>query len=136
MKIYIAARFETRGNLRPYRDQLWELGHEVVSTWLDEVKQPPTMSQDIFWKKLALKDLAEIKAADLLVLDTFIGSERGGKEVEFGFALGQFQSKLVYIVGPIINVFHSLCDRQFDSWPEFIAAMHSDATPGPPSSAG
>jgi len=87
------------------------------------------MSQDIFWKKLALKDLAEIKSADVLVLDTFVGSERGGKEVEFGFALGQFQSKLVYIVGPIINVFHSLCDRQFDSWPDFIEAMRGETEP-------
>ncbi len=128
MKIYIAARFETRGTLRPFRDQLWEMGHEVVSTWLDEAKQPPTMSQAIFWKKLALKDLAEIKSADLLVLSTSIPSERGGKEVEFGFALGQFQSMMVYVVGPLRNVFHYLCDRQFDTWPEFIAAMQEEAS--------
>jgi len=123
MKIYLAARFETRATLRPVRDSLWEMGHEVMSTWLDEVKRPPSMPESLFWKKLAMKDLAEIKAADLFVLDTHIGSERGGKEVEFGFALGQFQAKLLYVVGPIRNVFHELCDRRFEDWPAFLAAM-------------
>lgn len=81
------------------------------------------MSEDIFKKKLALKDLAEIKSADLFVLDTEVPSERGGKEVEMGFALGQFQSKLIYIVGPLRNVFHYLCDQQFEAWDDFIEHM-------------
>ncbi len=125
MKIYLASKFETRNEIRPVRDKLWQMGHEVVSTWLDEVKQPPAMTLDIFWKKLALKDLAEIKAADLLVLNTGGPSVTGGKEVEFGFALGQFQNKLVYIVGPLRNVFHALCDRRFDTWDEFFEFMET-----------
>ena|SRR3990167_1345825 len=100
------------------------MGHEVVSTWLDEVKRPPSMPESLFWKKLAMKDLAEIRSADLFVLDTHIGSERGGKEVEFGFALAQFQAMLLYIVGPLRSVFHELCDRRFDTWEEFLDAVH------------
>jgi len=121
MKVYLAARFETRATLRPVRDALWKMGHEVVSTWIDETVKPAGMDQSIFWKKLAIKDLAEIKSADLLVLDTHVGSERGGKEVEFGFALGGFQSKQVFIVGPIRNVFHELCDRRFETWWQFLS---------------
>ena len=102
-----------------------KLGHEVVSTWIDEVKRSEQMSEDTFYKKLAVKDIAEIKSARLFVLDTLIPSERGGKEVEFGMALGQFQDKLLYIVGPIRNVFHLLCDRHFDSWDEFLNFMES-----------
>ena len=125
MKVYLACRFEERKKLRPVRDALWELGHEVVSTWIDEVKRSEQMSEDVFYKKLALKDIAEIKSARLFVLDTLVPSERGGKEVEFGMALGQFQAKLLYIVGPIRNVFHHLCDRHFDSWDEFLNFMES-----------
>lgn len=120
MKVYLAARFEHRETLRPVRDSLWKMGHEVVSSWIDETMKPAEMSQSTFWKKLAIKDLAEIQSADLFVLNTNVGSERGGKEVEAGFALGQFQSKLFYLVGPVRNVFHTLADRVFPTWAEFL----------------
>ena len=98
----------------------------MVSTWLDETKKPEGMPSDIFKKKLAVKDLAEIKSADLFALDTEVPSERGGKEVELGFALGQFQSKLIYIVGPQRNVFHQLADRVFETWEDFIKHMREE----------
>ena len=123
MKIYLAARFERRPEIRPIRDALWKMGHEVVSTWLDEVKKPEGMSSDLFKRKLAVKDLAQIESADLFILDTFVVSERGGKEVEYGLALGQFQRTLVYIVGPARNVFHQLCDRRFENWNDCLAAL-------------
>ena len=121
MKLYIAARFEHRPELRPYRDQLWALGHQVVSTWLDEVARPEGMSKKVFWKKLALKDVAEIKSADVLILDTHVASDRGGKEVEYGIALGGFQTQQLWIVGPQRNVFHELADLVFADWDECIA---------------
>ena len=36
VKVYIAARLSQRPELHTIRAQLWELGHEVVSTWSDE----------------------------------------------------------------------------------------------------
>ena len=116
MKIYLAAKFERRLAIRPWADALWTLGHEVVSSWLNEVSRMPGMSSPEFYKKLAIKDLTEIRAADLLILDTAEASERGGKEVEWGYALGQFHGKLVWIVGPQRNVFHYLADRVFPDW--------------------
>ena len=81
------------------------------------------MGEHEFMRKLAIKDLTEIRSADLLVVDTFMPSETGGKEVELGFGLGLFQSKLVYIVGPLRNVFHYLADANFLSWEDFLKDM-------------
>ena len=123
MKLYIASFFDDRQRLRPHADKLWAKGHEVVSSWLNEVSRPEGMSQEEFWKKLAIKDLAEINACDLLILDTFSITPRGGREVELGFALGRFQSKLVYLVGPIRNVFHTLVDRKYDNWDNLLDSI-------------
>lgn len=81
------------------------------------------MTGDEFWKKLALKDLCEINASDLLILDTEDVTPRGGREVELGFALGRFQEKIIYMVGPVRNVFHTLVDRRFDNWDQLMATL-------------
>ena len=122
-KLYIASFFDDRPRLRPFADQLWHKGYEIVSTWLNETAKPEGMPHDIFWKKLAIKDLAEINACDILVLDTFSVTPRGGREVELGFALGRFQSKLIYLVGPVRNVFHTLVDVKFDTWEDLISSL-------------
>ncbi|KKK68988.1 hypothetical protein LCGC14_2938560 [marine sediment metagenome] len=123
MKVYLAARFERRHEIRPVRDDLWKMGHEVVSTWFDEVARREDMPIDTFYKKLALKDIAQIESADLFILDTEIPSERGGKEVEYGYAIGQFQRIMVWIVGPARNVFHQLADRRFNTWAECLIVL-------------
>jgi hypothetical protein len=123
MKIYLAAQFESCKRIRPQSHRIWELGHEVVSTWLDEVQKPPSMAHDVFMKKLAMKDIAEIQSADLLIQDTFKMSLRGGAATEFGVALRGYQSKQIWVVGPLRSVFHYLCDRHFKSWKECIRAL-------------
>jgi hypothetical protein len=95
----------------------------VVSSWLDEIAIPQGMATATFWRKLAIKDLAEIKSAELFILDTTVMDARGGREVELGVALGAFQGKQIWIVGPTINVFHTLADRQFNDWREVLAAL-------------
>lgn len=128
MKIYIASFFDTRERLRPVRDALWKMGHEVVSSWLDEVARPAGMSDDAFYRKLAMKDVAEVKSADLLIVDTFDPPTRGGRENEYGIALGQFQSKLLFVVGPYRTIFHRLADAQFDSWEACLEHLRELAT--------
>lgn len=120
MKIYIASFFDTRQRIRPFADQLWTKGHEVVSSWLNETAKPDGMSKQEFWRKLAIKDLAEVKQADCIILDTLDITPRGGREVEFGFALAHFQTKSIWLVGPVRNVFHELVDRRFDTWEQLI----------------
>jgi nucleoside 2-deoxyribosyltransferase len=122
-KIYIASFFNTRQRLRPYRDELWKLGYEITSTWLDETAKPHGMNIHEFFRKLAIKDIAEIYRADILIIDTIDVTPRGGREVELGVAVASFQNKLLYLVGPKRNVFHELVDRVFESWEECLWYM-------------
>lgn len=102
---------------------MWDMGHEVVSSWLNETAKPGGMSHADFMRKLAMKDMAEIQGADLLIQDTFKMSYRGGAATEFGLALHGFQTKQVWVVGPLRSVFHYLCDRHFKSWKEALAEL-------------
>ena len=129
MKIYISASFTSRERLRPIRDQLWARGHEIVSTWLDEVAKPRPMSHDEFYKKLALKDLAEVNAADLVIADLFDPSTSGGRDVEIGFALGRYAAKQLYLVGKPVSVFHQLADKVFPTWEELLKVLPDESTP-------
>jgi len=131
MRIYLASFFETRERLQEPKNALWKMGHEITSSWLDEAPMAEFLpTKEIFWKKLAMKDLAELNAADSIILDTLDINPRGGREVEFGFALACWQTKLVSIVGPYRNVFHTLADKQFDNWDlclEWYKNPHADS---------
>lgn len=114
MKIYVAGTFQDRKELRQEALTLWELGHEIVGTWLNEVARLPEMDHNTFHKKLAIKDIAEVKAANLIILDNRRSS--GGKNCEWGVGLGEFQNKLLWLIGEPSNVFHQLADKQFVDW--------------------
>lgn len=118
IKIYVAGTFEDQKILREMGSKLWELGHEVTGTWLHEVAQPEVMTSTEFKRKLAIKDIAEVYRADLVILDN--RQKSGGKNVEFGVGLGQFQTKLLWLVGEPSNVFHYLADRTFETWKEVL----------------
>jgi hypothetical protein len=124
MKVYLAATFTERERVRQYKDKLFQLGHEVISSWLDEIARPDFLTEVEFKKKLAFKDIVEVYAADLLIQDTEQSS--GGKNVELGVAFGQFHDKLIWTVGPPTNVFQELVDRQFVTWEELLKylALH------------
>ena len=116
MKIYLAASFAARQRVRPIRDRLWEMGHDVVSTWLDESVPLPGMSRATFERKLGLKDMVESASADLVIADFLTPSTTGGTHTEYGMALGRFQRQMVWLVGPRQGVFHYLADEHFDDW--------------------
>ncbi|MCR4308356.1 MAG: hypothetical protein NUV80_07445 [Candidatus Berkelbacteria bacterium] len=126
MKIYLAGSFNSRNRLRPIRDKLWEFGNEVVSSWLDEVAQPKNLSKKEFYKKLALKDIAELKSADLVIVDVLEPSSSGGRDTELGLALGAFATKQIFLVGPPVSVFHELVDDQFASWDMCLHKMNPE----------
>ena len=119
----MAASFTSRNRLRPIRDKLWEFGHEVISSWLDEVAKPAPMTQREFYKKLALKDIAELKSADLVIVDLMDPSSTGGRDIETGLALGAFSAKQVYLVGKPVCVFHELADKQYQTWDELLSEI-------------
>lgn len=107
MNLYIASLFDDRIRLRPIRDKLNEMGHKVVSTWLDEADEilandPQTYADTPY--DIAQRDYRQIRECDAIVLDTLNVTPRGGREVELGYAVGI--GKLAYLVGPKRNVFH------------------------------
>jgi hypothetical protein len=125
MKIYIASRFADRLRLRKIADQIWNMGHEITTTWLSETAKMPDMSRDEFWKKLARKDLQEIAAANLIIRDVHHISSTGGADVEFGFALGRHQHCIIWIVSPrgARNVFHTIADKIFANWDDCLREL-------------
>ena len=114
MKIYIAGTFEDQKALRGESDALWQLGHEVVSTWLNETKRSKYLTEDEQNKKLALKDVVESCIADCIILDN--RQRSSGKNTEWGVGIHSFHHKLLWIVGRRTAVFHSLADKHFDTW--------------------
>lgn len=89
-----------------------------MGTWLQEVAKPNDMTSEEFKRKLAIKDVAELYSADLVILDNRQSS--GGKNTEWGVGIGQFQKKLLWLVGKPSNVFHYLADRRFRNWKEAL----------------
>ena len=128
MRIYLAATFKNQSRIRQMRDKLFILGHNVLSTWLNEQIKPNGMTEEQFGRKMAAKDLREIQEADCLILDIDDPSVTAGKMIEYGFALAHH--KLLYTVGkPIPNaIFTLLADKHFDTWEDlfdFFAESHS-----------
>jgi len=123
MKIYLSASFTNRVKMRPVRDKLWSLGHNVVSTWLDETIKSDFLSEYEWKRKLAEKDRAEVLSADLFIMDSENIST--GKSVELGLALGHFHYKLVWVVGKPKHIFHHLADQVFETWEQCFNTLET-----------
>jgi hypothetical protein len=126
-KFYLAARFDRHPEMREIRDRLVAMGHQVTSTWIDHyLDEGATMEalndrpprDDVL--ELARRCLADVLAADVVVLFTEGGGGRGGRHTEFGIGLGAGKSRI--IVGPRENIFHALAGR-FDTVEEWLAAQ-------------
>jgi hypothetical protein len=116
-RIYIAGKYEARTRLIEWRGRLKALGQEVTSSWLDETPKRDEVSPD-YERELAMRDVAEVNASDLLILDTLDPTEIGGREVEFGIAY--LRGLDLWIVGPKRNIFHQLADKTFIDWPDVL----------------
>lgn len=125
MKVYLAARYDRRDELRVYRDKLESLGVTVTSRWLDE--QEPldgnmTHRPEDWYRHTAYVDLEDVARASALIFfseDPNIGIRRGGRHVEFGYA--KALGKPIFCIGFKENVFH-YTDRvyHFKSFDEFV----------------
>ena len=119
MKIYVAGSFIDQVDLRLKAEAIWQAGHVVTGTWLQEVSKSPHTTELEHKRKIAIKDLVEVREADLIVLDNRQSS--GGKNVEWGISIAHFQNKVLVLVGQPSNVFHYLADYTFPTWEEFVA---------------
>lgn len=85
------------------------MGHMVTSRWL--------LEEGVSYQS-ALRDMREIREADLLIIDTVDVTERGGREWEIGYA--QALGKPIVKVGPNRNVFHQFIPRTLKDWDEAL----------------
>lgn len=124
MKIYIASFFDTRARLIPHARRLEAAGHEITSDWLYEAENAfyGTVT-DGYRLACGLGDLQGIKDASLVLLDTIDQTPRGGREVEFGVALGH--GIPVIRIGPERNVFHKLVFKSFATWGEALPEIEA-----------
>lgn len=130
MKVYIASRWSQRQALHDVRKVLAQYGYQVVSSWIDETDKNDFSSESAFHRRLAIRDLVEITSADVLILDESVELQQGsggGREVEFGFALGQFQFTKVWIVGEPHNPFHFLAEKVFANWKEVYTWLNEQS---------
>lgn len=129
MQFYLASRYGRKLELRQRREDLQQAGHVVTSQWLDTDLRATdlgvTSSGPEDREYHAQQDLADIQRADVLIAfteDPEAGpvSSRGGRHVEFGYALAC--GRPVIVVGPRENIFHFLPNvRVFATWEEFLA---------------
>ena len=110
--IYIAARYSRRNEMRSVASHLRACGHRVTSRWLTEDKPLDIKLGDdspLFYQTTAHVDLDDIDGADTLLFfseDPLTGTPRGGRHVEFGYAIGT--GKRVAVIGGSENIFHYL----------------------------
>lgn len=112
LKVYIAGRYAEKRRLTQLAEQLREMGTQVTSTWLEEPHAPDTKLKDLakgLSATYAAKDLEDIERADVLIFfseDPDTATVRGGRHVEFGYALAI--KRPILVVGPLENIFHYL----------------------------
>lgn len=113
MKIYLAARYGRRDQLRELRSFLQAMGHVVTSSWLDSEwksvgSDAPSHAPPGEREKACNQNLVDLDNADCCISFTedpaSADGKRGGRHVEFGYALAK--GKRVIVVGYTENVFH------------------------------
>lgn len=126
MKFYLAATYNRNPEMRMYRDILTAKGHEVTSRWIDQhdgVAKEAAVTKELNespeeYLVFATHDIEDIERADALVCFTGGEAGRGGKHVEFGYALGR--GKRIVLIESLVNVFHTLPEvRHFPDWNSF-----------------
>jgi hypothetical protein len=125
MKVYLAARYSQKDEMNIYAEDLRKMGYTVTASWIAEPHAPGTKLDEIPKAKLweyQLQDLRDIDEADGLIFfsqDPTTPTVRGGRHVEFGYALAQ--RKPILVVGPRENIFHyNINVTQVDSWLEAL----------------
>ena len=153
MKIYLAARYSRRLELCGYREQLEAIGHDVTARWLNGSHQisdsgvpigdsgealvegddgnNSTEAADLR-KCFAMEDLGDVHACDLFIAFTEpprSTASRGGRHVEFGYALGLAALRVsgspqIIVVGHRENLFHWLDGIDFyETWDELLKTL-------------
>lgn len=128
MKVYLAARYSRKKEIKALVPLLLEHGIQTTSRWLDETGSDTAHLNEFtpaFCRETAHIDLADIEEADSFVFfaeDPTVGTPRGGRHVEFGYALAK--GKEIHVIGDYENIFHFLPNiRSHRSVDDFLEAV-------------
>lgn len=115
MRIYLAAAFSRRKEIKIYREELKEIGMDIQSRWLDE-KMPQGCDREKYLRETAFIDVSDVKNCDLLVrfTDDFSQWSDGKIPTRLGSCARMFEFGLAWGAGiPIIVVggFQNVFDR-------------------------
>lgn len=123
--IYLAARYSRKPEMQDVASTLVDRGYRVTSNWIQENYDPNVVLTEITDednRKIALVDLEDILSADAMLFfaeDPLIGIPRGGRHVEFGYAMAL--NLEIYVIGPKENIFHYLEGvKHFETFEAFL----------------
>lgn len=137
LKVYLAAPFQMKDEIKARVELLRSFGIEVTSTWVDEPHKASIQLKDLSPEthlKYATADVQDIVAADMLILQDDPTIVRAGRHVEFGVAIGLGLTRPypIFVVGPIrANIFHYLSQvYHFETWEEIVQRLQTLAKIG------
>lgn len=122
--VYLAAKYARKEELKKYQKDLEAKERVCTSRWLTETHPPDVKMadlSDLFNRETAIQDLQDINSSDAMVFfaeDQHKQPPRGGRHVEFGYALACGLE--IYVIGEKENIFHHLpYVKHYESWAEF-----------------
>lgn len=125
MRVYVSGSWSGRARLRQMAERLRMMGHEVVSSWLDEQDCPEWLPREQWHARLASKDVTEVYMADAIIMDLHDTSTTGGRYVEWGVACNPRSYILRVLVGPEDHpfraMFGTLADYKYADWNALLA---------------
>lgn len=127
-RVYLASRYSRREEMKEHAIELEENGFVVSSSWLKETFDPNmTLSalEEADHQEIAEHDLDDVIGSDIMIFfaeDQNNQPPRGGRHVEFGFALALGVE--IYVIGEKENIFHYLPNiKVFPSFEDLMEVL-------------
>jgi hypothetical protein len=136
VKIYLCARYGRKDEMAGHAARLEAEGHDITSSWVHDPPSDSDFGLPEHANRHAHRDLDDLAMADAIICFTEPeGSpfSRGGRHVEWGFALAQ--EKRMIVIGPYENIFHTVQSYRFDDIDSLLAAHVNDPSFSPLSKA-
>ena len=126
LEIYLASRIERKKELQNYVKELEHNGFIVTSRWIttdfeltkeEKLNAEAQLGYKQSWGKKDLDDLIDAQVFIAFTEEPYKYPTRGGRHVEFGFALAE--RKVIYVIGPRETIFHTLEDRVYQHYSQW-----------------
>jgi len=130
-RLYLAAAYPRRDEIKAYADALKADGYAINSSWLYETAPVDIQLTDLTPGEnceLAVRCWNEIRYSDAFVCFTEpprlaelanSGRYRGGRHVELGLAIGILALHRVAVIGPSETVFHHVAPHHYADFESF-----------------